>query len=156
MASSQRHRSGTDAGRAQGVGTMGDAGCLRAAAVPDKHPGQMGLDISASHDSEGNMDRAPRALPTRIPIQEIARHAPVHICEAPRRRRRRPRACAAHGRALAGRSRIKCIHVPRPRRVLRHDAFGFFAPVVVRVRRDVEGHAGSFKGVPLHSHWTHS
>ena len=31
----------------------------------DKHPGQTGLDISASRDSEGNMDRASRAFPTR-------------------------------------------------------------------------------------------
>lgn len=34
---------------------MRDVRCMGAAAVPDKHPGQMGLDIPASHDCEGNM-----------------------------------------------------------------------------------------------------
>ncbi len=116
----------------------------------------MGLDIPASHVCEGNMDRASRALPTRIPIQEIARHAPVRVYEAPRRRRGRPRTRTADGGALAGCRRVKGVLVPRRGRVLRHDTLGFFTLVVVRIRRSVEGDAGPFEGVPLHGHWTHS
>jgi hypothetical protein len=42
-----------NSGPARGVGTLGDARCLRAALVPDKHPGRQnlkGLDIPASHE----------------------------------------------------------------------------------------------------------
>jgi hypothetical protein len=67
--------------------------------------------------------------PARIPIQ---RNRPP-ICESPRRRRGYPRACTAHGRILPGCPRVKSIRVPRHGRVPRHDALGYFAPVMVRM-----------------------
>jgi hypothetical protein len=78
-----------DAGRARGVETLGDARCLRSAAVPEKHPRprKMGLDIPASHDREGNM-HGPRFNSKSIsdPNPNSQRYRSP-ICEAPRRRR---------------------------------------------------------------------
>ena len=52
MPCSRWQRSGTD-GRVC-VRTLGNARCLRTAAVLGRHPAQMGLDIQASHDGEGD------------------------------------------------------------------------------------------------------
>jgi gag-polypeptide of LTR copia-type len=89
-------------------------------------------------------------------IQEIARHAQVHLREAHRRGRGHPRTRTAHGRAMAGCPCLEGIHLPRRGRVLRHHAPGLLTPVVVRIRLGVEGHARPFEGVPLPGHWTHS
>jgi hypothetical protein len=43
--------------------------------------------------------------------------------------------------SLVGCPHVKSIHVPRRRRLLRHDALGHFAPAVVRVHHGVEGDA---------------
>ncbi|KAH9969344.1 hypothetical protein BJV74DRAFT_889792 [Russula compacta] len=40
---------------------------------------------ASSRDGEGDMDRAAGAFPTRVPVQEVAHHAQVHLGKARRR-----------------------------------------------------------------------
>ena len=92
-------------------------------------------------------------LPCRLPVQEVARHAPVNVHEADGGRGRQvTHTVTVHGRALEGRPGFRDVYTSRDgdRFPRRHPP----APVVVHVCRVMESDARSIQGVLFHRHRT--